>query len=989
MKQFAEIELDSGQRGVAAHQGRLLVLGGPGSGKTTALEHRYLRLAGGEVGHHRILLLCTNRAYSIQAKDRLAWALPVEAMVEVPVYTWHALAYHLVTRYYPHLGYREVPVLLTGPEQWGAVRELLAAEQKVDWPVWGERLAERGFVDEVADFCLRVEQRLMSEEDLQSLAGGRAEWAEVIRFFSRYRDYLRRESRLDYAGLIAAAVRLLNDRVEVSEAIQRRFPHVLVDDAQEMSLAHRELLRNLATDNLVVAGDPDSGIETFRGAEPDWLLGFEKWFGPHETVVLQTSHRISEPLHRAAAALIAHNDPAPGHRIRDPAAHTTEIQARLYSSTAEEVEEIARELRHLHLVEGVPWSEMAVLVSQPAQLLAPLQRALHRWEVPFRPASGDRPLAAEPSVACFLDLARVALRLPGWEQVLPNLLTCPLIGLDYADRRMLERSAWQQGRTLADLAGEADETAELRTLISLVVEHQGLADECFWKVFSTSSYYRRLCEAAPDPGHPDNDHLDALVAFSHALGRFVERRHGKGSISEYLREAARADFGGDPWLAPARPQGDEGISLLSFHAARGRQWHTVVVCGCLDAWIPKGKRARGLFDPFALEVGEVADREVEAIADDRRTFYVAATRATSRTILTVSRPASGRGRPTRFLSELSVAPLEFAEPVKGPPLTTSELRALLRRTLAGEKSAPEEKVAALLALAEIPGVDPLRWYGRWDWTEGAAPLALPGEFRTSYSRIGVYENCGLQYVLESVLGLDPTSTEAMKFGTWMHALFEAVHNRRINDPPTLMRAYRDLFDETVFPNKAIANQYRRDGEKMLELFWKHEFTQDNVYTELDFEFPYEGAILRGRIDRLDKTKRGLKLTDYKTARWAPSRQEAATSLQLAIYFLAARLAVSVEAGEGEDLPRLTEVLKQIGGEPIVARLVFPGSTYSDGNPKVLTQNPEQADEVLAGLPQLIADVLAEQFRPSPEADCFFCRMKPLCPLWPEGREVAT
>lgn len=972
------LELDERQRRAVEHDGGpLLLLGGPGTGKTAVLEQRYLRLANTEgLAPHRILFLCTNRAYSREAKDRLVWLLPHEATVEIPVYTWHALAYHLVSRYYPRLGYREPPVLLTGPEQWGAVRELLAAEQRHAWPVWGERLIERGFIDEVADFCLRVEMRLLDEDALSALSEHRPEWREVVNFYFRYREYLQDESRLDYAGLIASAVRLLREDAEVSDALRRRFPHVLVDQGQETSLAQRELLSRLETSRMVVAGDPDSGIETFRGADPDWLFGFESIFGPHDRIVLDRSYRLGEPLLSRAGDLIENNGSESDHRPRGGAGHETSIESRLFSSAAEEVEAIARELRYLHLVQGVDWDEMAVLISQPRYLLDPLQRALDRWEVPYRAMSGERSLSSEPAVASFLDLVRVCTEQPGWQQALPNLLTSPLIGLDYSQRRRLERRAWQERRSLAELVDEAPEGAELRRLRQIVNQYAERADECFWQIYSASAHYQNLEKAASmDPADPANSDLDAMVAFSHGLGRFVERRHGRGSITEYLAEAARADFGGDPWLQTGRFDGASAVSLLSFHAAGGREWDTVVVCGCLDAWIPKGRRAQGLFDPFALEISDIADREVEAIADDRRTFYVAATRGRSRTLFTVSPGPSGRGRPTRFLSELGVSPEEIAAPIELPPLTYREMRADLRRRLATADVADEEKIAALITLAGVRGVDPTRWYGRWEWTEGAVPLAIPGEFKTSYSRLGVYDNCGLQYLLQSVLGLDPSTTESMKFGTWLHSLFQAVHDGLINDLPTMHLEYQRLFDETVFPNQAIAKQYRRDGERMLEAFWEYEFKQgENVFTEIDFEFPYEGAILRGRIDRIDRIGgRYLKLTDYKTAKWAASKPEAEESLQLAIYHLAART---------------DEKLKELG-EPLVARLVYPGSLWPSGEPKHPEQNADQAAAVLEGLPKLISEVMDEKFSPSPEADCFFCKMKPLCPMWPEGREVSA
>jgi superfamily I DNA/RNA helicase/RecB family exonuclease len=967
-------DLDSNQQRVVEHDGGpLLLLGGPGTGKTFALEQRYLAMsARPDLAPHRILFLCSNRSYSIEAKDRLIWQLPHDATIEVPVYTWHALAYHLVTRYYPKLGYREPPVLLTAPEQWGIVRELLAAENTVDWPVWGERLRERAFVDEIADFCLRVEQRLMVEGDLVSFSAHREGWDEVVRFYSRYHDYLSQESRLDYAGLIATAVRLLDEDDEVRDALHRRFPHVLVDDGQEISHGERTLLTRLPTSNLVVAADPDSGIETFRGAEPDWIYGFEKWFGMHETIRLEKSHRLGEPMLQNALGLIANNDPTADHRPGAGADHETAFDARLYTSAAEEVEAIARELRKANLSDGIPWGDMAVLVSQPAFLLLPLIRALERWEVPFNPMSRDRVLASEPAIACFLDLVRVALKVDGWEQILPNLITCPIVGLDYPARRRLERQAWQQGRTLAEIVEEVDETAEFRRLRDIARDNASRADECFWEIYSASTYYQGLTSrAVSDASDSGGEDLDALVAFSHALGRFVERRHGKGSIEEYLTEAARADFGGDPWLPPNRTSAGDRVTLLTFHSSRGRQWHTVFVAGCLDNWIPKGRRAQGLFDPFALEISDAVDREIEAIADDRRTFYVAATRASSKTIFTVSPGPSGRGRPTRFLAELGISVESAPEAVDPQPLTFAEFRSQLRKKLGSTEADAAEQVAAVAALAEVPGTDPERWYGRWGWTEGSVSLTTDGMLRTSYSRLDVFQNCGLQYVLQSVLGLDPMSSEAMKFGTWMHALFQSVHEGKINDPSTLLAGYREIFDESAFPNAAIANQYRRDGEKMLQLFWENESIQRKVLSEFKFEFPYGNATLRGRIDRIDQVGANtLKLTDYKTSKWAPSYKSAKESLQLAIYFLAART--------------VDELIQK--GTPKIARLVFPG-IEREGKPTELCQNEEQADAVLETLPDLISNVIDEKFSPSPTADCHFCRMKPLCPIWPQGREV--
>ncbi|MGH2718034.1 MAG: ATP-dependent helicase [Actinomycetota bacterium] len=983
----AEAPLTEAQEAVVHHDGGpLLVLGSAGTGKTRAMEERYLRLSSlPGLAPHRVLFLCSNRRYSLEAKDRLFAALDCDAVVDVPVYTWHALSHHLVSRYYPALGYREPPLLMTAPEQWGRVRELLEAQQPLDWPVWGPRLHDRAFVDEVADFCLRVTQRLMDPGDLEALAAHRPEWQEVARFYEVYQRSLLRDARLDYAGLIAAAVRMLSGDPELRATLRRRFPQVLVDEGEEMSRAQRELLRLLEPSHLAVAADPDAGIEAFRGAEPDWVHGFEQWFSADgygqpgvrlqtRRIVLEENHRLGSPAIEAAEGLAGHNDPVAAWRPGVPAAHGTAIEARSYSAPAEEVDQIARELRRLHVFEGVAWEEMAVLISQPAFLLGSLQRALTRWEVPHRTLVGDRPLGAEPAVACFIELANVALRREGWQGLLPAVLTGPLVGLGYTERRQLERAAWQAGQPLVDLVESATGSPaldELRRLRDLVVEYASDAEDCFWQVYHTAPFYQGLREAAAaDPDGEADAHLEAVAAFTRSLGRFVERRRGLASIGDYLNEVTRADFGADPWLPPAGGGGPagQGVAILSFHGAKGREWDTVIVAGCLDAWIPKGRRAQGLFDPLALEIDEPVGREVEAMAGDRRTFYVAATRARRRAIFTASTAGAGRGRPTRFLGELGIEPV-VAAGADLPPLTETEQRARLRRLLEQE-APPEEHVAALLALAELPGCDPQRWYGRWGWTEGLVPVE-ERELKTSYSRLSIYDNCGLQYLLTSVLGLDPSSTHSMKFGTWMHALFEAVHRGDITTPYQALTEYRRLFSDDVFPNLTIARQFRRDGERMLETFWNWERPANAVRVEQWFNIPFLGTQLRGRIDRVDQIGANLKLTDYKTAKWAATLDEAQHSLQLAIYHLAAR----------ED-PELRAL-----GKPVAARLVYPGATFSDGKPIERVQNADQADAVLQRLPDLIHGILGEDFSPSPEADCMWCAVKTLCPLWPQGSEL--
>ncbi|HEX2294844.1 MAG TPA: ATP-dependent DNA helicase, partial [Actinomycetota bacterium] len=857
---ITEVRLDGPQQAVVDHRaGPLVALGGPGSGKTTVLERRFLHLAEAS-SPDRILFLVPNRAQKLALQERLTRRLldgDRAALIEVPVYTWHGLAHHLVTRHYDRLAYPEPPVLLTSPEQWGAVRDALEGDQPANWPHHGHLLKNPGFVDEVVDFCIRAEQRLLDDGQLDALAAARPAWGDVVRFFKGHRRNLRSRSRVDYPTLLADAAELVAQHDDVRAALQQRFLHLLVDDGQELALVQQRLLHFLAgfdepgneSRSLVVAGAPDSAIETFRGAEPDWIDDFAKEFGPHETVTLPTSYRLGEDLGRSALAMIERNG-AGAHRPAAFAGHS-EVEVHRFPNLAAEADAIARALRLAHLQERVPYDEMAILLTSPRSMLPPLERALDALEVPFSVRAPDRPLAREPIVRAFDNLATFAFADEPAPDRIVELLRSPLIGLDDAIVREIERVARLQGRpvgeVLAALPDFIDEDArarvtellELRDL--LASKKDAPADEAFWVVWERSRLCRELQARArqglDDPAHRD---LDALVAFSRALGRFVERRHGKKATFDQYREAmGRADFGSDPWLPPERSRG--GVEILSFHGSKGREWSVVAVAGVVEGAIPKGRRAAGLFDPYYLDETNPIARSKKNEMEDRRVFYVALTRASRRCIVTTSPGPTRRGEPSRFIQELTGEMPEVDALGELPPLTFAEAAARHRKVLADVSAPRPERIAALASIARICELDPScsparpdEWWWRWDWTDGAPSIRAqqragdedlpPDKLRTSYSRISTYDNCGLQYLGAVVLGLDPDSSHNMRFGSVVHQVFEEIETRQLPLEWDAVEArYDALFAEIEhhFPNRATARQFHREGILMLDRYGRY------------------------------------------------------------------------------------------------------------------------------------------------------------------------
>jgi superfamily I DNA/RNA helicase/RecB family exonuclease len=982
-----------------------LALGGPGTGKTFALIERFVRLAlSPDCSADRILFLVPNRVQKIELQDlltrRLLFDEGLEAVVDVPVYTWHGFANHYVSRHYSDLGYAEPPILLTSPEQWGEVREELANEQPANWPHHRALLRNRGFVDEVVDFCIRAEQRAFDDAQLEELAANRPHWADLIRFFKTHRERLKARSRIDYAMLLREAVELIANFDHVREQLRQRFTHILVDDGQELSLVQQKLLLFLTAaqdgtrGSLVLAGDADSAIETFRGGDPEWMDDFEKDFGSHERVALRTSYRLGPDLGAKASALIARNG-ASDHRATEFAGRAS-LEVHRYPSLSVEVDSIARDIRSAHLADGIPYEDMAILLTSPRSMLPALERALDALEVPFSISAPDRPLVREPIVRSFIDLARFAFADEPDAEHMAQLLRSPLIDLEDAAVRELERIARVSGNSLPETIGANDVDglgSNARAKIDHLNDLAGLlrskrdaaADEAFWVVWESS----RLCadlraHARESLEHPANRDLDALVAFSRSLGRFVERRRG-GTLGQYLDTVDRADFGSDPWLPPERSAG--GVTVTSFHGAKGKEWAIVAVAGITHGSIPKGRRATGLFDPYFLDETNPVARARKNEMEDRRVFYVAVTRARQRCIATTSPGPSRRGEPSRFIEELTGQMPEVEKRIPLPPLTFAEAAARSRKVLADAGAPRAERIAALEAVARINRLDPeckaaqpKEWWWRWDWTEGLVPLRAqhteeedlsPSKLRTSYSRISTYDNCGLQYLFSVALGFDPESSHNMAFGSWVHKVFEECETGRISNQDGARRRLHDLFDDSVFPNQAMARQFRREGELMIERYVRFLKPGKATLAETSFKVDFQGHRITGRIDRVDAIGKNLVISDYKTSKSVVSWEEARRSLQLAIYYLAAT----------ED-PRLSAL-----GEPASMQLIYPNVPPVRNDVQKRCQTPEEAHVALERLPGLIDGVLAEDFRPNPEADCTWCKFKPLCPLWSEGKEL--
>ncbi|MFI1463480.1 PD-(D/E)XK nuclease family protein [Nocardia carnea] len=416
-----------------------------------------------------------------------ASGLPISGATREPLArTIHSYAFGILRRQAARHG-NPPPRLLTGAEQDAVLREMLrgdltdiAAGARDLWPRRLQpALSLDGFADELRDLMLRATERGLGPEDLMELGRqqDRPDWVAAGRFALRYEQaMLLRWSvgvaapeasapALNAAELVGAALDALAGDADLLAAERARLRCLLVDDAQHLDPQAALLVRILAegAGTTVIAGDPDQAVFTFRGADARSLTDLE--VPAARRIVLHTNHRSGPAIHTATARIASRLPGSAAHRTTfadlgpaergEPEAGDTapaaQVRVRVLGSPAKEASLIADQLRRAHLTDGVPWSEMAVIVRSVPLLLPPLRRALLAAGVPVRQPAIDTPLARRRGAAWMLLSLRAVLAgeaarrgtgstesLFGPDDAL-DLLSGPLGGADQIAMRRLRR----------------------------------------------------------------------------------------------------------------------------------------------------------------------------------------------------------------------------------------------------------------------------------------------------------------------------------------------------------------------------------------------------------------------------------------------------------------------------------------------------------------------------------------------------------------------
>lgn len=1025
--------------------GPLRVLGGPGTGKTTLVAHTVAdRVLHRGVDPERVLVLTSSRRAAADLRERIVERLAAHGVTptvrEPLVRTVHSYAF-AVLRLQASLQDLPPPRLLSGPEQDVVVRELLAGELETGGQSWPARLRPAlglpAFAAELRDLLLRAAERGLGPEDLIALGrtSGREEWVAAGRFFRSYEQVMLLRGSvgtvapqatapaLDAAELVSAALLVLDTDAEVLRRESDRVRHLIVDDAQHLDPLQAALVARLGAGarELLLLGDPDQTIFSFRGADPGLLTT-----GGSAVVRLGTDHRMA-PAVRSAVSRLAARLPGPRAVLHGPVAEEPggKVAVRVFGSAAAEASWVADQLRRAHLLDGVAWADMAVIVRSTARTLPVLRRALLAAGVPLAVPREELPVARHGAVLPLLGVLRCAVQPTALdEETAAALLASPLGGADPLALRRLCRElrrreltaggARTSGALLVDalrlegqLDGFDDRTAAparrlagLLTTAARAAQRGGSAEEVLWQVWQASGLAHRWAATAvrggPVGAQADRD-LDAVVALFDAAARYADRLPGAdggpAGVLGFCDYVTDQQIPGDS-LAPRSPQG-EAVAVLTAHAAAGREWALVAVPGVQEGSWPD-LRLRGsllgvehLVDTTAGLESATISRTAPLLAEERRLLLMAASRARHR--LLVSAVRGEDEQPSRFLDELEGTDASIVErPVAARErgLSLPEVVAELRRVCcnpAEDGSRRQDAAAGLARLAQagVPGAHPDSWYGLGP-PSSHSPLRVQGEpARVSPSLVELVSSCPLRWLLTRHGGEDVQALPAIT-GSLVHGLVAAAAAGATDEQ--LEQALADAWTgvDAGAPWYSRTEQQRvRQMVAMFRHWWRDsrgELTEVGCEQEVEARLPAaadDGAavVLRGRVDRLERDRQGRPvIVDVKSSKTPVSKQAAQEHAQLATYQLAAAHGAFTEHG--------------LAAEPGGAHIVQVSAR---------TAAAVQRDQQPLDGPALArwGDIVREAARRTagPEfvaidnGDCERCPSRIACPLHDSGRQV--
>jgi DNA helicase-2/ATP-dependent DNA helicase PcrA len=616
--------------------GPLLVLAGAGTGKTRVLTTRFAHiLLTGRASPGQVLAVTFTNKAAREMRERVGAILgrPVEGLW---LGTFHALCARMLRRHADRVGLTSSFTILDADDQLRLLKQVMEAE-RVDAKRWVppalmaviQRWKDRGLTP----------ARITPAEDTD-FAGGRAR-----ELYAAYQARLRSLNTADFGDLLLHMTEVLRENPDVLAQYHRMFRYILVDEYQDTNLVQYLWLRLLAQGhrNICCVGDDDQSIYSWRGAEVENILRFEKDFEGARIVRLEANYRSTAPILAAASGLIAHNEGRLGKTLRSGRQDATGEKVTVVSlwDSDEEARMVGDRIEALRR-DGDPLAEMAILVRAGFQTRA-FEERLITLGLPYRVVGGLR-FYERAEIRDAIAYMRIVVQ-PADDLAFERIVNVPRRGVGEVALRTLYETARGGDMPLTEAAAQLIASGALKGRMKEQVDAL-LRGFTRWRaMLETDGHVVTVATMLDESGYTDMWQQDKSPE---APGRLENLKELVRALADFETLAGFLDHVSLVMENDENAEGDR-VSLMTLHGAKGLEFDTVFLPGWEEGLFPNQR---------SLDEGGV-----KSLEEERRLAYVGLTRARRRAI--VSHAANRRiyanwqsSIPSRFIEELPDADVE-------------------------------------------------------------------------------------------------------------------------------------------------------------------------------------------------------------------------------------------------------------------------------------------------------------------------------------------
>jgi DNA helicase-2/ATP-dependent DNA helicase PcrA len=605
---------DAQSEAVCHRDGPLLILAGPGSGKTRVVTHRIAHLLREGIPARQIVALTFTNKAAEEMRTRVERLAPGE---KVWLSTFHRFCARLLRSHGAYVG---LPPNFSIYDV-GDSRNVLRAAMK-------EAELDAIYTHDAIGSAISWAKNRMIRPDKYAVTMHHTLGPAVERVYPRYQAKLLESQAVDFDDLLFHVAVLLNEHPEIRAELDERYRYVMVDEYQDTNQVQYKIARSLSHDyrNLAVTGDPDQSIYSWRGANVKNILDFEHDYPDAHVVRLEQNYRSSQRILRTASGFIAHNRRRKQKELFTENDEGAMVQLARYGTHMHEatgiVERIAKEVEA-----GRRQPRDFAVFYRVNALSRPLEQMFRQRQVPFQ-LVGAVEFFQRKEIKDLLSYLML-LNNPRDEVALRRVINTPPRGIGPTTIDRLEAFAHEQRIPLIDAARQsglsAHAAAPVRELLTAVLEKSG---------------YRAALAESDDPS--DEDRLANIEELLTAAREFDAEHPEANSLEAFLEQSCLVNDT-DDWEF-----GGNAVTLMTLHAAKGLEFPVVFVAAVEEGILPH----------------ERSMEDLDQIEEERRLLFVGMTRAREELHLSLARYREYRGRanyvsPSSFINELPTQDLDF------------------------------------------------------------------------------------------------------------------------------------------------------------------------------------------------------------------------------------------------------------------------------------------------------------------------------------------